>query len=127
MTTATERKPRLDREQVGWGIFLMLLGVWLLLLVNDQLPEHAWRRWWPFALVALGVVGLFTAGSPKSVGSAVTNVGLGLWMAAAVQHWYGLGWSNSWPLALVAVGFGALAEWAASVWRMRRGGQEHVG
>ena len=77
--------------------------------------------------IAVGVVGLIGSQSPKSIGSAVTTMGMGVWMAAAVNHWYDLGWGSSWPLALVAAGLGALAEWAASVVAARREGEEHVG
>lgn len=126
MTTATQSKVSRNREQIGWGVFLIALGVWFLLIMNGTLDRDAWHRWWPFAVIAMGVVGLFGWQNPKSVGSAVTTIGMGLWMAAAVNHWYDLGWGNSWPLALVAAGLGTLAEWAASVMTVRREGGDHV-
>ena len=123
----TEQKEPRNREQIGWGIVLIGLGVWFLLIMNGTLPRDAWHTWWPYGVIAAGVVGLISSQSPKSIGSAVTTMGMGVWMAAAVNHWFDLGWGNSWPLALVAAGLGALAEWAASVVAMRREGAEHVG
>jgi MFS superfamily sulfate permease-like transporter len=125
MTTASTNAPR-DREQIGWGVFLIGLGVWFLLIMNGTLPRDAWHTWWPYLVIAMGVVGLFSWQNPKSLGSAVTTIGMGLWMATAVNHWYDLGWGDSWPLALVAVGLGTLAEWAASVSMARREGGDHV-
>lgn len=120
MTTTTQVKVSRNREQIGWGVFLIGLGVWFLLIMNGTLDRDAWHTWWPFVVIAMGVVGLFGWQNPKSVGSAVTTIGMGLWMAAAVNHWWDLGWGNSWPLALVAAGLGTLAEWAASVMTVRR-------
>jgi hypothetical protein len=125
MTTASQRAPR-NREQIGWGVFLIGLGVWFLLIMNGTVSRDAWHTWWPYLVIAMGVVGLIGSQNPKSLGSAVTTIGMGLWMAAAVNHWYDLGWSNSWPLALVAAGLGTLAEWAASVAAARREGGDHV-
>jgi len=127
MCSATERKGSRNREQIGWGIFLIGLGVWFLLIMNDTLPRDAWHTWWPYGVIAVGVVGLIGSRDPKGIGSAVTTIGMGVWMAAAVNHWYDLGWGNSWPLALVAAGLGSLVEWAASVATVRREGDEHVG
>jgi hypothetical protein len=47
----------------------------------------------------------------------VTTLGLGAWFMIAANGWYGLGWSRSWPLALVAAGLGSLTQaLAQSVW-----------
>lgn len=125
MTTTTTKAER-NTEQIGWGLFLIALGVWFLLVMNGTLPGDSWRDWWPYAVIAMGVIGLVTARSPKSIGSAVTTIGMGVWMSAAVNHWYDLGWGNSWPLALVAMGLGMLVEWAAAVIASRRKGEVNV-
>lgn len=109
-----------QRDGLSWGLILIGLGAWFLLIQYDVLPREAWHTWWPFAVIAIGLVQVATARDPKALGSAVTTIGAGLWLLATVNHWYGLRWSNSWPLALVAVGLGTLVEWAAAVVAERR-------
>ena len=118
----SERKRcvRRSRDQLGWGLFLIVMGAWFLLLQYGVLEREGWHTWWPFAVMVLGIVQLATASDPKTLGSGVSTIGIGLWLAATVNHMYGLRWSNSWPLAMVAVGLGTLAEWAASVVAARR-------
>jgi len=116
-----------SRRRLGWGVFLILVGAWALLSMGGFLPELSWTGWWPWLVVAIGVISVITACGPRRIGSGVTTIGIGLWCAAATQHWYGLHWGNSWPLALVAVGLGTLAEWAAAVLAPRREeGGDHV-
>ena len=118
----SERKRcvRRNRDQLGWGLFLIVMGAWFLLLQYGVLEREAWHTWWPFTVIALGILQTATASDPKTLGSGVSTIGIGLWLTATVHHWYGLRWSNSWPLAMVAVGLGTLAEWAASVVATRR-------
>ncbi len=116
-----------QRDEFGWGLMLLGLGTWFLLITNGVLPRRAWATWWPFAVVLFGLVGIVGARDAKSLGSGVTTLGIGLWLAAAVHHWYGLTWTNSWPLALVAAGLGSITEWAASLATRRKEGDGHVG
>jgi FtsH-binding integral membrane protein len=116
------------QDQLGWGLFMIVMGVWFLLIQQGVLGREAWHTWWPFVVVALGVLGIATARDVKSLGSGVTTLFIGLWLAATVHEWYGLRWSNSWPLALVAMGLGTLVEWAAAVVAARRHKEDgHVG
>jgi len=115
-----KRCVRRNRDQLGWGLFLIVMGAWFLLLQYGVLEREGWHTWWPYVVMVLGVVQLATASDAKTLGSGVSTIGIGLWLAATVNHMYGLRWSNSWPLAMVAVGLGTLAEWAASVVAARR-------
>ena len=116
----TRQEENKQREQLGWGLFMMAIGVVILLVQSDVLPDLFGRDWWPYLIVAFGLVSIVTARDPKALGWGVTVLGTGLWIAAAVNHWYGLGWSSGWPLALVAAGLGSLVEWAATVVEQRR-------
>jgi hypothetical protein len=44
--------PERDRTVVGWGIFLMILGV--LFLLQNIIPYHFLNRLWPLAFILLG-------------------------------------------------------------------------
>ena len=124
---ANKRMSWWRQDKFAWGVILIALGTWFLLVTSGTLSDDSWHTWWPFAVVAVGLVGLLTARDPKSVGSAVTTLGIGLWLAAAIHHWYGLNWRNSWPLALVAAGLGSITEWVASLLAARKEGGDHVG
>src|SRR5262245_39858067 len=113
--TASQQEAKRQRDQLGWGLFMIGIGVVILLVQQDLLPELLARAWWPYVIVLAGLIGLATARDPKAIGSGVTTMGIGVWLLATVNHWYGLRWSNSWPLALVAAGLGTLVEWAAAV------------
>ena len=116
------------QKRFTWGVFMIALGTMFLLLQYDLLPFELGSGWWTLFVIGAGVAGLFSADSPRRFGSAVTTIGIGVWLAASVGHWYGLRWSSSWPLVLVAIGIGSLAEWAASLWMARRGEEDdHVG
>ena len=82
------------------------------------LPAMAMYSWWPLFVIALGLGKTFSARGPHALGSGVTTTGMGVWLLIAANDWYGLGWSRSWPLALVAAGLGSLVQAiAASMWR----------
>ena len=125
----TQQKQRFGPRVDGlvWGFMLIGLGGWFLLVMNQMLPEEAWHTWWPAVVIVAGAMGLAGAREPKSVGSGVTTIGMGTWMLIAVNGWYGLSWTRSWPLALVAAGLGMLAEWLAELFAKRAKGAEHVG
>jgi hypothetical protein len=120
------REYRRKRDTLIWGLVLMGLGVTFLLTNNGVWPNDTLRHWWPMFVVISGVGSLVAARGPKSVGSAVMTTAIGGWLLVATNDWYGLGWSRSWPLVLVAVGLGTFTE--AIVSRFWRGeeGDSHV-
>ncbi len=92
-----------------WGLGLIAMGV---LFLMDFLGMITWGHWsgaWPWLVIAIGVLRLLTARRPRLIGTGVTVTLLGTWFLVAANGWYGLGWTRSWPLALVAVGLGSLA------------------
>ena len=92
-----------------WGLLLIAVGVVALLAQLGQLPADAWRRGWPLLLVVMALGQLVTGyDSPRRVGSAVTMALVGGWFLVVQAGWHGLRLSNSWPLALVAVGAGTM-------------------
>lgn len=113
-----DRRYRRNRDTLVWGLVLMALGVTFLLTNSGLWPNDTLRHWWPMFVIISGLGSLPTARGPSGVGSAVTTAALGGWLLVATNDWYGLGWSRSWPLAIVAVGLGTLTEaMVARFWR----------
>lgn len=109
-----------------WGIGLIALGCVFLLHYLDLLEWRAFRLWWPWLTIGFGVLTLLTARKPHRVGDGVTWVLMGLWFLVAVNHMYRLTWGTSWPLALVAVGFGSIARALASMVMKRTNRDDEV-
>src|ERR1041384_1406197 len=93
-------------DKLVWGLILIGLGVCFLLPTFGLVPSHLFRTWWPVIVIAMGTGSLLCARSPRAIGSAVSTLGIGGWMLIAANDWFELGWSRSWPLALVAAGLG---------------------
>ncbi len=104
-------------DKLVWGLILIGLGVCFLLPTFGLFPSHVLHTWWPVIVIAVGTGSLLCARNPRAIGSAVSTLGIGAWMLIAANDWFELGWSRSWPLALVASGLGSLAQaLAQSVW-----------
>ena len=113
-------------DKLIWGLILIGLGVAFLLSMFGFIPGHWFGNWWPAFVVAAGLGSVLCARSPRAIGSAVTTLGMGGWLMVAANDWFGLGWMRSWPLALVAAGFGYLAQaLAQSVWPRAEGDDVH--
>ena len=97
-----DRRYRRNRDTLVWGLILMALGVTFLLTNSGVWPNDTLRHWWPMLVIISGLGSLPAARGPRGVGSAVTTAALGTWLLVATNDWYGLGWSRSWPLAIVA-------------------------
>jgi hypothetical protein len=100
------RKRHRYREGMLWGLVFIGLGVAFLV---DQLDYFdLWRmwEWWPLIGVVWGVSRIIAWTSADDVGSAVTWTLIALWVMTNTFEWFGLEWSNSWPLVLVAIGTG---------------------
>ena len=110
------RRNRSPREGLAFGLLLMAIGV--VLLVN-QLGYADLRLWllWPWFVIGWGIVRIATWESPRRVGGGVSTLIFGIWFWIAVNGWRGLGWEDTWPLALVAVGSGIITRVALQrVW-----------
>jgi len=119
-----DRRYRRNRDTLVWGLILMSLGVTFLLTNSGVWPNDTLRHWWPVLVIISGVGSLPAARGPRGVGSAVTTSAIGAWLLVASNNWYGLGWSRSWPLVIVAFGLGTFAE--AMVARFWRESEEHA-
>ena len=91
-----------------WGMGLIGVGVVFLLHYLGLVAWREWSVWWPGLVIFVGLMRLFTARTPKRIGSSITTLLLGGWFLVAANDWHGLGWRHSWPLALVAMGVGTV-------------------
>jgi len=106
-----------DFRRAVWGVALMSLGAFLLLVQFGVMPGWFWEfSWWGSLLVALGLLTMVTARNAESVGTGVTFTLLGIWILLVMNHLFGLRWYNSWPLALVSAGAGTVAHAIAANW-----------
>jgi membrane-bound ClpP family serine protease len=99
------RTERTNRRRVAWGVILITLGAFLLLLQLGTFNWVHWGVWWPAILVVIGVVRIAAPEHPRHIASGVTMILLGLWFFACTNHWYELTYRRAWPLLLVIFGF----------------------
>jgi hypothetical protein len=100
----TEAKKKDAWDGVIGGLLLVALGVLFMLHRFDVIHLGRVWQWWPYAVIAIGAFKMATWSSAERVASGFGLVLFGLWFLLTVQRWFGFNWSNSWPLALVAIG-----------------------
>jgi LiaF transmembrane domain len=106
------RRHKDPREGVAFGLLLIAFGALFLLdRAGVIFLGRSWA-WWPWIVIGFGIFKMALWNSAKTVASGLGLVMFGLWFMISVNGWYGLDWSNSWPLALVAVGVGMIARTA---------------
>jgi hypothetical protein len=103
---------RLDNlvDRIGWGLFLMLVGVLFIAGNKGWLNEHGWLY---FAIglgsiLIIGGLARYFSGQDnrwKSAGGLVTGLAL---IYIGVSFLYGFG--DWWPLAIVLVGLGHMVK-----------------
>jgi hypothetical protein len=101
---SAQHRPRRSRLVVG--IFLLVLGG-LLLAVNlgYGLPV-GWWQFLPWALIALGVLGLILPTRHMDRVGGVWMMATGLYFLTGINNWWGLGWGGAWPIFVIAAGLG---------------------
>ena len=121
------RKRRSDCDDSLWlGVMMILAGAAFLLYRFGVLPLTTIWHWWPLVTIAMGAASLVAARSPRKIGSAVTFLLFGVYFLLADGRYFGLNWGNSWPLALIAVGGGMVAQSIAAAFWRRDEGDIHV-
>lgn len=117
---------RIERNLSGlaWGLFFIGLGVVFLLGQFGWLPSHLIRHAWPFWPGVFGVAMVVGARSAKKLSEGVFMIGLSGYLFVSNEELWGLSWSNSWPLMLVAIGLSQVVEVVAARWLpMREAGK----
>ena len=92
------------RKQAVWGLLLIAVGTVVLLDRMDVIDAGAYWRYWPLLLVVAGINQTIGYPSPREFGNGLWTVFIGLWLFACFEHIFGLTFSNSWPLFILAWG-----------------------
>jgi hypothetical protein len=91
-----------EPKNLIWGTFLILIGVLLFLeRLGARLPEGGL---WPLLLLALAASGIVDRRPVRTV----VLLALGAICLCASFGWFGLSYTHSWPLVLVAAGLGII-------------------
>lgn len=99
------------------GLILILLGVLFLLTTMDYI---GWGDWWKYFLMGLGVILILEAiirSASPSYRRDITGKLIGGFVLIFIGGSFIIGWSNWWPLILIAVGVGILL---SSLWKAKR-------
>ncbi len=103
--TATERQ-----NKAGYlvsGIVLITFGV-VFLLDRFDVAEFSdvIRNWWPLFVIVPAIPKLFRQ---ETLWSGLWMLTMGIWFQLVTLRLFGLTWSNSWPIVLIAAGAGMIA------------------
>lgn len=94
-----------DRSgNVTTGLILMIVGAVILAAQFDLVSFRQIWRYWPAALIVLGLVHVFMPRPDDRWTGGVMNILLGIVFFAINFGWMGLDWGSGWPLILVAIG-----------------------
>ena len=95
--------------QLGFGLFLMGLGLVFLLSEFDLVELGSIWRLWPLGLIVPGL-GMILSAHKRQTGMGVVMILEGLWFLAVQYRWLGLTWRNSWALLVVMIGIGMVVD-----------------
>ena len=110
-----------DRGKVFIGLMLIGLGILLLLGQLRVLDLPRIWHWWPAILMIIGLGQVVSPASARQAASGVSLILFGLWFFAVFEHWYGLRFSNAWPIPMMIFGFESVL--TALLERGRKGAQ----
>ncbi len=83
------------------GVFLIAVGIIFLLGRTDLISMPQVWRFWPLFIIWIGIVRLF---KPKGCRRSIFPLLIGIWLQISTLELFGLDFSDSWPLAIIAVG-----------------------
>ncbi len=99
-----ERRSRRGEGRSGFGLFLIMVGV--VLLVQRQ----GWPSWfqvqapWSAVIAALAALTLLLARSARGLSRALFLGAVAAWVYACETGWSNFSFEDSWPWLLIALG-----------------------
>ena len=126
VATAVEtQRPRAGR--IVFGTVLMIVGALLALDRLELLEMGPLARFWPLALMAIGLSKLWQTWGTLDTGSGLFMVLAGLWFLVINFKVFGLTFHNAWPLLLVGAGITMVWRGSFESRRKRRTEEVHDG
>lgn len=101
---------RVDTAALFSGLTLIAIGI-LFLLDRMHVVDFDWaiRHYWPVLVAALGVRSLLRG----RIWNGLWFLAIAAWLQISVLHLFGMTFGSSWPLLLIAYGFGMVVRAAA--------------
>lgn len=109
-----------QRRQVIWGLALIAFGLAYLLQRDDDTAVARLWLYWPWVLVAFGVNNMLPPTDGRRFVDGLSQVLFGAWFWITVEGWWGLTFSNSWPLLIIVAGLGMVLQPLANRYYPRR-------
>jgi hypothetical protein len=113
----TDEPQRLNRH-VFVGLAMILAGLALFAVRERSWELDWWSSWWALLLVLVGVVRVVDPGMCQGVRQSrrvgVWLISIGAWGWISQNELFGLNYSTSWPLLVIAAG-------VTTVWRALEG------
>lgn len=101
---STPRK--IETGTLGVGVVLIVVGA--MMLADRFTPMDMGdviRQYWPTFIIAVALPKLATG---STFWGGLWLIAVGSWLQAVNLHLYGMTYSNSWPLLLIALGGGMI-------------------
>ena len=98
------------RRQLVWGVVIIVIGMTLVLNRMDYLELGALWHYWPLLVMVDGMNRMIGYPTARHFTDGLVVMLAGLWMFAVVEGLFGLTWSNSWPLMVIAFGLKLVIE-----------------
>jgi len=102
-----DSEARKTRQRIWWGLVLILVGVLFLLDRYDVIEIGSVWRYWPALLIVSGLGHLLWP-DDRNRARGLFPIGMGFWFFACQFHWYGLTYTNGWPVIMVIAGLSML-------------------
>ena len=100
------------RQQLVWGIGLIVVGVVVLLqradLIDLDLRVSELWRYWPWLLVISGLTQVIPPTTPAYLLSGLWSFFFAGWWYVSFNHIWCWGFRDTWPALIVACGVGLL-------------------
>jgi hypothetical protein len=109
-STPTNISPRRIAQLLA-GAALLLAGLAAFLANLDLFELGAAWRYWPLVLIAVGINKVIQPADKKNRDDGIWISTIGAWLLVSNLKLFGLGYSKSWPLLILAIGISIV--WSA--------------